>query len=215
MIVAQLGDESPHLVIEIGAVEDLVRHRQQRPDAPEHRLHHRSFGRIVAQGIQPGLLAERPEHHLVAALRLLTRFERREDAQIREWLDRKAKRLVGLPFLFLCAVGMAFAGLLAIPFMLFGLLFWVITLPFRLFFGLFGFFFAMIFGIFRVFFGIVGGILGFILAPVGLLILALLVIGGVIVGLLSLLAPLVPVALLALLVWAIYRLGQRRPTPTF
>ena len=60
-----------------------------------------------------------------------------------------------------------------------------------------------------------GGILGFILAPVGLLLLALLVIGGVIVGLLSLLAPLIPVALLALLIWAIYRLGQRRPTPTF
>ena len=49
-----------------------------------------------------------------------------------------------LTFLFLCAVGMAFAGLLAIPFMLFGLLFWVITLPFRLFFGLFGLFFALV-----------------------------------------------------------------------
>ena len=97
-----------------------------------------------------------------------------------------------LTFLFLCAVGMAFAGLLAIPFMLFGLIFWVITLPFRLFFGLFGLFFALIFGIFRVVFGIIGGILGFILAPVGLLVLALFVIGGVIVGLLSLLAPLVP-----------------------
>jgi len=95
-----------------------------------------------------------------------------------------------LTFLFLCAVGMAFAGLLAIPFMLFGLIFWVITLPFRLFFGLFGLFFALIFGIFRVVFGIIGGILGIILAPVGLLVLALFV-------------------------WAIYRITQRRPTPTF
>ena len=41
------------------------------------------------------------------------------------------------------------------------------------------------------------------------------VVGGIIVGLLSLLAPLVPVALLGLLVWAIYRITQRRPTPTF
>ena len=46
-------------------------------------------------------------------------------------------------------------------------------------------------------------------------ILALSIIGGVIVGLLSLLAPLVPIALLGLLVWAIYRITQRRPTPTF
>ena len=74
---------------------------------------------------------------------------------------------------------------------------------------------ALIFGIVRVVIGIIGGILGFILAPVGLLVLALFVIGGVIVGLLSLLAPLVPIALLALLVWAIYRITQRRPTPTF
>jgi hypothetical protein len=120
-----------------------------------------------------------------------------------------------LTFLFLCAVGMAFAGLLAIPFMLFGLLFWVITLPFRIFFGLFGVFFALLFGVFRFVFGIIGSILGFILAPIGLLLLAVFVVGGIIVGLLSLLAPFVPVALLGLLVWAIYRIAQRRPTPTF
>ncbi len=72
-----------------------------------------------------------------------------------------------------------------------------------------------IFGIFRVVFGIIGGILGFVLAPIGLLILAVLLIGGVVVGLLSLLAPLVPLALLGLLVWAIYRIAARRPTPTF
>ena len=66
-----------------------------------------------------------------------------------------------LTFLFLCAVGLAFAALIAIPVFLFGLLIWVITLPFRLFFGLFfglfGLLFGLIFGIFRVVFGILGG----------------------------------------------------------
>ena len=123
-------------------------------------------------------------------------------------------------FLFLCAIGLAFAALIAIPALLFGFVIWLITLPFRLFFGLFfglfGLVFGLIFGIFRVFFGIIGAILGLVLAPIGLLVLAVLLIGGVIVGLLSLLAPLVPVALLALLVWAVYRIGSsRRPTPTF
>ena len=75
-----------------------------------------------------------------------------------------------LTFLFLCAMGMALVGLIAIPIVLFGMLFWVITLPFRLFFGLFGLVFGLIFGIFRVVFGIIGGILGFVLAPIGLLI---------------------------------------------
>ena len=124
-----------------------------------------------------------------------------------------------LTFLFLCAVGLTFAALIAIPVLLFGLLIWVVTLPFRLFFGLFfglfGLLFGLIFGIFRFVFGILGAILGLVLAPVGLLILGVLLIGGVVVGLLSLLAPLVPLALLALLVWAIFRIASRRPTPTF
>ena len=101
-----------------------------------------------------------------------------------------------LTFLFLCAMGLAFAALIAIPVMLFGMLVWVITLPFRLFFGLFfglfGLMFALVFGIFRFVFGIIGGILGLVLAPIGLLVLGVLLVGGVVVGLLSLLAPLVP-----------------------
>ena len=124
-----------------------------------------------------------------------------------------------LTFLFLCAMGLAFAALLAIPVLLFGLFVWVITLPFRLFFGLFfgmfGLLFGLVFGIIRFVFSIIGGILGLVLAPIGLLILGVLLIGGVIVGLMSLLAPLVPVALLGLLVWAVYRITSRRPTPTF
>ena len=124
-----------------------------------------------------------------------------------------------LTFLFLCAMGLAFVALIAIPALLFGLFVWVITLPFRLFFGLFfgmfGLLFGLVFGIIRFVFGIVGGILGFGLAPIGILILGVLLIGGVIVGLMSLLAPLVPVALLGLLIWAIYRITSRRPTPTF
>ena len=124
-----------------------------------------------------------------------------------------------LTFLFLCAKGLAFAVLIAITALLFGGFVWVITLPFRLFFGLFfgmfGLLFGLVFGIIRFVFGIVGGILGFVLAPIGILILGVLLIGGVIVGLMSLLAPLVPVALLGLLIWAIYRITSRRPTPTF
>jgi hypothetical protein len=120
-----------------------------------------------------------------------------------------------LTLLFLCAIGMAFAAIIAIPVLLFGLFFWVITIPFRLFFGLLGLLFGLVFGVLRFVFGIIGGILGLVLAPVGLLILGGLLIGGVVVGLLSLLAPLVPLALFGLLAWAIYRIASRRPTPTF
>ena len=48
-----------------------------------------------------------------------------------------------LTFLFMSVFGMlafAFAGLIAIPAILFGMFIWLVTLPFRLFFGLiFGF----------------------------------------------------------------------------
>jgi hypothetical protein len=40
------------------------------------------------------------------------------------------------------------------------------------------------------------------------------VIGALVAGALALLAPMLPVALLALLAWAIYRVA-RRPTPAF
>jgi hypothetical protein len=114
---------------------------------------------------------------------------------------------------------MVFAVVIAIPALLLGGLIWLITLPFRLFFGLIGMVFGLVFGligiVFRVVFGIIGGVLGLLFAPVILTILGVLLVGALIVGLISLLAPLVPVLLLALLGWAIYRISTRRPSPTF
>jgi hypothetical protein len=121
-----------------------------------------------------------------------------------------------LTFLLMCAFGVAvIMGLLAIPFLLFGLLFRIITLPFRLFFGALGLVFGLIFGAVRVVLGLVGALLGVLFAPVVLGILAFLLVGALVVGLVSLLAPLLPFVVLGLLAWAIYRLVSRRPSPTF
>jgi hypothetical protein len=129
-------------------------------------------------------------------------------------------------FMILAFVALAgFAILIAIPAMIIGGLFWLITLPFRLFFGILGMVFGLVFGafglffglvgaIFRVVFGIFGAILGLIFGPLLLLLLGVALVGGLIVGLFSLLAPLVPVILLALVGWGIYRISTNRPSPS-
>ena len=89
---------------------------------------------------------------------------------------------------------------------MFGLLFWLITLPFRLFFKLIG--------------GILGMVFGLLRRPDRsghrpdrlLVVVAVALIGARRGRLLSLLAPLLPVALLGLLVWAFYRV-TKRPNP--
>ena len=79
-----------------------------------------------------------------------------------------------LTFLFLCAMGLAFAALIAIP----GPAVRAVLLghhssvpPFLRPLFRSSVLFGLIFGIFRFVFGIIGGILGFVLAPIGLLVL--------------------------------------------
>jgi hypothetical protein len=112
-----------------------------------------------------------------------------------------------LTFLIFGALAIAVFGVAAIPFMLIGLLFKLIVLPFRLFFFLLG-------GAFRLVFGLLGGLLGLIVGPIMLLIVGVALLGALVAGIFSLLAPMIPMVLLGLLVWAIYRV-VRRPTPAF
>jgi hypothetical protein len=110
-------------------------------------------------------------------------------------------------FLVLSALALAFAGAVAIPFIVIGGLFWLITFPLRLLFKLIG-------GILGMVFGLLGGLLGLIIGPVVLIVVAVAVVGAFLSAVVSLLAPLLPVALLGLLVWAVYRV-TKRPNPAF
>ena len=129
-----------------------------------------------------------------------------------------------LTFILLLLAG--FAALVALPLLIIGGIFWLIMLPFRLFFGVLGLVFGLVFGafglvfglvgwIFRLVFGVFGAILGLIFGPLLLLILGVALVGGLIVGLFSLLAPLMPVILLGLVGWGIYRISTNRPSPSF
>jgi hypothetical protein len=107
----------------------------------------------------------------------------------------------------LSALALAFVGAAAIPFILIGALFWLITFPLRLLFKLIG-------GILGMVFGLLGGLLGLIIGPIVMVVVVVALIGALLAALLSLLAPLLPVALLGLLVWAVYRV-TKRPNPAF
>jgi hypothetical protein len=110
-------------------------------------------------------------------------------------------------FVVLSALALAFAGVVAIPFLVMGALFWLITLPLRILFKLIG-------GLFGMVFGLLGGLLGLIIAPIVMVVVVVALVVAFLSAVVSLLAPLLPVALLGLLVWAIYRL-TRRPNPAF
>jgi hypothetical protein len=110
-------------------------------------------------------------------------------------------------FAILSALALAFAGAVAIPFIVMGALFWLITFPLRLLFKLIG-------GILGMVFGLLGGLLGLIIGPIVVVVVAVALIGAFLAALLSLLAPLLPVALLGLLIWAVYRV-TKRPNPAF
>jgi hypothetical protein len=97
-------------------------------------------------------------------------------------------------------------GFLAIPLLVAGAIVWIVLLPIKL---LFGFVFG---GLFRVVFGVLGAFFGLILAPLVLVVAGVAVAGAFVAALLALIAPLVPVALLLLLGWAIYRVASR-PSP--
>lgn len=99
-----------------------------------------------------------------------------------------------LTFLFfsvLVLVAAAVAGLVVLHFAL-GALVWLVLLPFRL--------------LFKMVFGLGGLVLGVLLAPLLAVLAAVVVVGAIIVAALSLLAPLVPLVLLAGFGWALYRL---------
>lgn len=110
-------------------------------------------------------------------------------------------------FVILSALALAFAGAMAIPFIVIGGLLWLITFPLRLLFKLIG-------GIFGMVFGLLGGLLGLIIGPIVMVVVAVVLIGVLLSAVVSLLAPLLPLALLGLLVWAIYRV-TKRPNPAF
>ena len=110
-------------------------------------------------------------------------------------------------FVILSALALAFAGAVAIPFILLGAFLWIITFPIRLLFKLIG-------GIFGMVFGLLGGLIGLVIGPIIALVVAVALIGAFLSALLSLLAPLLPLALLGLLVWAVYRV-TKRPNPAF
>ena len=77
---------------------------------------------------------------------------------------------------------------------------WLITFPIRL--------------LFRLVFGLGGVLLRLLLAPVFMVLAVVGVAIAIVVGLLALLAPLVPFALLGLVGWGIYRVTRHRgPQP--
>jgi len=110
-------------------------------------------------------------------------------------------------FIVLAAVALALAGAVAIPFILIAGVIWLVTFPLRLLFKLIG-------GILGMVFGLIGGLLGLIIAPVVMLVVVIAIVGALLTAMLSLMAPLLPVALLGLLVWAMYRVSKR-PNPAF
>jgi len=110
-------------------------------------------------------------------------------------------------FFVLSALALVFAGAIAIPFIVIGAVFWLVTFPIRLLFKLIG-------GIFGMVFGLIGGLLGLVIGPIIAVVVAVALIGAFLSAVLSLLAPLLPVALLGLLVWAVYRV-TKRPNPAF
>ena len=114
-----------------------------------------------------------------------------------------------LTFLLVSSLALAFLGFgfLALPLIVvFGLI-WLITLPIRL---LFGFVFG---GLFRVLFGLLGGLLGLILGPIVMVVVGVALVGAFIAALVALLTPLIPVVLLLLLGWAIYKASSRPQAP--
>lgn len=63
-------------------------------------------------------------------------------------------------------------------------------------------------GLFRLVFGVLGALLGLIIGPIVLLVVGVALIGAFFAAALALIAPLIPVMLLLLLGWGIYRLAR-------
>lgn len=98
--------------------------------------------------------------------------------------------------------GVAIAGIFSLPFLLLAGVIWLILLPIKLLFG----------GLFRLVFGLFGALLALVVTPIVMLLAGVALVGGLIAGIVALLAPLVPVILLLLLGWAVYRVVIRPTT---
>lgn len=104
-----------------------------------------------------------------------------------------------LTFLVFGFLAFLFAGAVALPFILLGLLF-------KLVFGLIFLPFKLIGGLFKFAFGL-------LLIPVILLFAVIAIVGAFVSALLSILAPLIPLALLLLFGWFIYKAATRPASP--
>jgi hypothetical protein len=78
-------------------------------------------------------------------------------------------------------------------------IFWIVFFPIRL--------------LFKIVFWTIGAGLAALMIPILLVVAAVVVVGGILAAVFALLAPLLPVALVALVGWAIYRASTRRPSP--
>lgn len=98
--------------------------------------------------------------------------------------------LTVIAFAVLCILGtMALLGFLL------KVLFWAVLFPVRL--------------AFKLTFGLVGLTLGALLMPFVLLLAGIAVVGALVAALIALITPLLPVVLLCLVGWAIYRVSAR------
>ena len=121
--------------------------------------------------------------------------------------------LTVLAFSALAVAGVAIGGALFIPLIVIGGLIWLITLPIRLLFGfVFGGLFRLVFGLFGAVLGTVSSLLGFLLAPLGILVAGVGIAAVLGTGAIAL-VPVVPIAIVGLMVWGIYRLVRPTPRP--
>ena len=99
-----------------------------------------------------------------------------------------------LVFLLLSALALAALGVggaLVLPFLLLGAVLWLATWPIRF--------------LFRLVFGVLGALLGLLVAPVVIVAVGFALLVAFAATVIALLAPLVPVVLVLLLGWAVYR----------
>lgn len=97
-----------------------------------------------------------------------------------------------------CAV-LFIVGTLALIGFVLKILLWTVFFPIRI--------------ILKLVFGIIGFGLAALLLPIILVVAGIAVVGALIAAVFALLAPLLPVLLLGLVGWAIYRASSRRPSP--
>jgi hypothetical protein len=93
-------------------------------------------------------------------------------------------------------VGICVLAAIAIIGLVLKVLFWIVLFPIRL--------------VLKLTFGLLGVALGAVLLPIVLVIAGIAILGAVLTALFAIVAPLLPVLLLALVGWAIYRASSRR-----